>query len=177
MAKDAPPQDDGLEREPHYGSLAPDRMRLFRDETGRLRLTIEEDRSYLDVKVVAAFPLSEPGRYVGLLDSKYKVIVLVPDPRELGEQSQGTIAAALAHHYFTPTIRQVRRAKEEFGAFYFSVDTDHGPRDFVVKGARDTLEELGEGCLLLKDVDGNRYRIDDWRRLSHASRRLLEKLL
>ena len=164
-------------REPHYEFLDPEKLRLFKDGSGRVRLTVEGDRSYLDVKVVRAFPLSHPDRYIGLLDGKDKVIGLVVELRHLDNESRRLALRALERHYFTPTIRRIHRLTEEFGAVYFEVDTDRGGREFVVKGIRDTMEELGDGQFLITDVYGNRYRISDWRRLDVRSRRLLERVL
>ena len=166
-------------REPDYDSLDPDALRLFRDESGCLRLTVKNDRSYLDVKVVRAFPLSDPDHYLALLNAKAKdkVIGLVPDPGALDDASRRAADDALAHHYFLPTITRIVDLSEEFGAVYCDVETDHGPRQFVVKGIRDAIEELGGGELLIPDAEGNRYRIADWRRLDAHSRQFLERVV
>ena len=47
----------------------------------------------------------------------------------------------------------------------------------MARGIRDGIEDLGDGSLLLPDVDGNRYRIADWRHLDPKSRRLLERVI
>ena len=166
-------------KEPYHESLEPDALRLFRDESGRLRLTIQGDRSYLDVKVVRAFPFSDPGRHVGLLDAGAgdRVIGLVPDPKQLDRSSQEHVGEALEGHYFIPTITAIVGLTEEFGAVYCDVQTDRGPRHFVARGVRDAMEELGHGELLIPDVDGNRYRVADWRRLDPRSRRRLERIV
>jgi hypothetical protein len=57
------------------------------------------------------------------------------------------------------------------------VETDHGQREFVAKGLRDAIVDLGDGELLITDVDGNRYRIADWRKLNVASRRFLDRVV
>ena len=152
-------------------------MRLFRDGTGQLRLTIEGDRSFIETKVVRTFPLSNPGRYLGFLDGKDHVIGLVAEPEEFDEGTRAMIEEELRRRYFTPTIVRVYEAREEFGSVYCDVETDHGRRRFVAQALRDTLEELADGQLLLADVDGNRYRVQDWQRLDLRSRRLLERLV
>ncbi len=164
-------------REPLYAQLEPSRMRLFRDKTGRLRLTIEGDRSFPEAKVVRTFPLSDPDHYLGFLDGKDRVIGLVAEPGEFDEGTRLTIEQELRRRYFIPTITRVHEAREDFGSVYCDVDTDHGRRQFVAQGFRDTLEELSDGRLLLTDVDGNRYLIKDWRHLDARSRRLLERLV
>ncbi|MFO8007153.1 MAG: DUF1854 domain-containing protein, partial [Candidatus Brocadiia bacterium] len=78
-------------REPHFEGMDPARLRLFEDGSGRLRLTVRGQRSYLDVKVAHAFPFSVPDRYVGFLDGKDKLIVTVPDPDQMDEESRRAV--------------------------------------------------------------------------------------
>jgi hypothetical protein len=172
------PGDRGpAEQEPQYEFLDPARVRLFRDDFGRLRMTVQDDRSYLDVKVVRAFPLSDPDRYYGLLTGRDGVIGIVAEPQEMDEQSRRLAAEALERHYFVPTILKINSMKEEFGAMYCDVETDRGQRQFVAKGLRDSMEEWGEGELMFADMDGNRYRVADWRRLDVRSQRFLERVV
>ena len=166
-------------REPDYVFLDPRALHLFRDASGRLRLTVANDRSYLDVKVVRAFPLSDPDHHMAFLDAagKDRVIGLVADPSELEGASRRLAADAVGHHYFLPVITRVHALTEEFGTVYCDVDTDRGRREFVIKGVRDAIDDLGDGELLIPDTDGNRYRIPDWRRLDARSRGLLERVV
>lgn len=164
-------------KEPEHKFLDPGRVRLFTDDSGRFRLTVEDDRCYLDVKVVRAFPLSLPDRYLGFLNPKDRVIGLVKDPEEMDPDSRRLALERLQRRYFTPNIERIEDMKEEFGAVYFRVETDHGKRRFVVKGIRDSLVDLGEGELLIMDVDGNRYRVGDWRELDRRSQRFLERVV
>ena len=161
-------------REPHYERLPTEKMRLYHDGSGCLRLTIEGSRSYRDVKVVRAFPFSEPERYIALLDGFDKVIGLLDRVEDLQEDSQKVAEESLRQHYFIPTIKTVTSLKEQFGAVYMDVETDRGDRHFVAKGLRDAIVHLGDGELLIADVDGNRYRIADLRQLDPKSRRFLE---
>ena len=174
---DGPSPQPFVIQEPLYDSLDPSRLRLFRDSTGRLRLTIEGDRSFLEAKVVRTFPLSDPQHYIGFLNGKDTVIGLVVEPEGLDEETRRTVEEELRRRYFVPMIVRVYEAKEEFGSVYCDVETDHGRRQFVAHAIRDTLEELGDGQLLLTDVDGNRYRIKHWQRLDARSRRLLERIV
>ena len=166
-----------ITREPDFELLEPKKVRVFKDDSGRMRLTIEGDRSYPEIKVVWAFPLSDPHHYMGFLNAKDQVIGLIVNPKELDEGSRELATEAVERHYFVPIIERVRSLREEFGAIYFDVHTDRGRRQFVAKGIRDAMEELGEGELLIPDVDGNRYRIADWRWLDARSRRLLERVI
>lgn len=171
--------DDRLDmvREPHYEGLNPKQVRLFQDGSGRTRLTIADDRSYLDVHVVRAFPFSDPEHWIGFQDAFARSIGLIEDPGELDPASRDLTADLLRKHYFLPVIERVISLREEFGVVYVDIDTDAGRRQFVATGLRDAVVDLGDGELLISDVDGNRYRIVDWRKLDAASRRFLDRVV
>ncbi|MHC4479946.1 MAG: DUF1854 domain-containing protein [Planctomycetota bacterium] len=179
MALQGPQTRADSPKEPYYDSWDPSALCLFRDGSGRLRLTIEGDRSFLEVKVVRLFPFSDPERYFALLDARGrdKVIGLVREPEELSEESLEAARQALRRHYFLPTITHIHGMTEEFGAVYCEVETDRGARRFVAKGLRDGIEHLSDGELILPDIDGNRYRVADWRELDAKSRKLLERVV
>ena len=166
-----------LAREPHYDDLPAEQVRLFRDDSGRIRLEVKDDRTYLDVKVVRAFPFSDKKHFFGFLDGRNKLIGVVKEPAELDPDSERLAEEALKRHYFIPTIQEVLSLKEEYGAVYVDAVTDYGTRHFVAKGLRDAIVNLGGGELLIADVDGNRYRIENWHNLNLQSRRFLERVV
>jgi len=167
----------GWAREPHFPDAPADAFRLFRDATGRLRMTVANERSYLDVKVSRAFPFSLPDRFFAFLDGADKVIGMVEALDELDDVSRPLAEEALARQYFIPVIHDVLSLREEFGVVYVEVDTDRGRKQLVATGMRDAIVDLGDGELLVADVDGNRFRIPDWRKLNAKSRRFLERVV
>jgi hypothetical protein len=169
----------GSFKEPYHEEWSAGALRLFHDDSGRLRLTVGDDRCYLDVKVARAFPMSDPDGYVALLDGVNRDMVIGPLVRlaELDDASRQAALESLGRRYCIPTIKRIVDLTEEFGAVYCDVLTDRGPRQFVVRGAHDAFEEEGESGLIIPDVDGNRYRVEDLDRLDARSRRLLEGLV
>ena len=163
-------------KEPDYERLEPDCIRLFR-RAGHIRLTVAQDRSYLDVRIVRAFPLSDPDHFIGLLDGKEHVIGVLDDLKAARVESRHIIDEELDRRYFTPTIRKIYSMKEEYGVYYCNVDTNNGKRRFVAKGIRDQLLDISDEAMMITDVDGNRYRIQDWTALDAKSRRYLEQLV
>jgi hypothetical protein len=152
-------------------------MKLFY-HASRLRLTIEGEKSYPTVKPAWAAPLSRPGKYLALLDGKDKEIALLADPGEkLDEASWRAVQDELRVRYLTSRVQSVRSAKQEFGATYWSVESDRGARDFVTQNLQENAQWLGDDHLLLIDVDGNRFEIASVRALDDRSRALLEEIL
>jgi hypothetical protein len=155
----------------------PQTLKLFYEPKDRLRLTISGDRSYHTVKPAWAAPLSRPGQYLALLDGKGNAIVTLPDPSVLPPDSLAAAKEELRRRYLTATVRAIAHAKQEFGATYWSVQTDRGDRDFVTQNLQENAIWLSPTHLLLLDVDGNRFEIIDTEALDPASRNYVATLL
>jgi hypothetical protein len=154
--------------------MQPETLKLFYQPKDRLRLTVEGDRSYPTVKPAWAAPLSHPNAYLALLDGKGKEIVTLADPTTLPTASWAAAQEELRRRYLTATVTAISHARQEFGATYWTVGTDRGPRDFVTQNLQENAIWLGDTHLLLLDVDGNRFEVPDIGALDAASRHLLE---
>ncbi len=157
--------------------MQPDMLKLFYHPKDRLRLTVEGDRSYPTVKPAWAAPLSHPNAYLALLDGKGNEIITLPDPSVLPPASQEAAQEELRRRYLTATVRAIAHAKQEFGATYWSVQTDRGDRDFVTQNLQENAVWLSPTHLLLLDVDGNRFEITDTAALDAVSRRYVATIL
>jgi hypothetical protein len=161
----------------HPEHVEPKDIRLFRESSWKLRLTINSDRSYLKVKVVGAAPLSHQAQYICFLDAKDGFICMVKDLRQLDDQSIQIVQEELDRRYLTSVINRVYSLRNEFGVSYWDVETDRGRREFVMKDVAENAQWLDEGRLLLLDVDGNRFEIPDMNALDDKSARLIETVL
>jgi hypothetical protein len=152
-------------------------LRLFHAPEDRFRLTVDDEKSFLVVKPVWSSPLSHPGQFLSLLDGKGEEIVMLADPKELPTESHRSLELELKRRYLTSTILSIDHAKVEFGATYWTVQTDRGSREFVTQSLQENAQWLGENHLLLVDVDGNRFEITDVSALDEASRHYIETIL
>jgi len=157
--------------------MDPQSLKLFYEPKDRLRLTVGDEKSYHTVKPVWAAPLSRPGQYLAFLDGKGKEIVTLADPSVLTPESLAAAQEELRRRYLTATVRVIAHAKQEFGATYWSVQTDRGDRDFVTQNLQENAVWLSPTHLLLLDVDGNRFEITDVAALDDASRRYVAAIL
>ena len=152
-------------------------MKLFYEPKDRLRLTVGEDRSYPTVKPAWSAPLSRPGKYLALLNGKGEEIVTIEDPATLPEDSLKVVNEELRRRYLTATVSSITHAKAEFGATYWHVETDRGPRDFVTQSLQENAQWLTDNHLLLIDVDGNRFELPDIKSMDDRSRLFVETIL
>lgn len=149
-------------------------IRLFYEPPGTLRLTVGQDRSYPTVRLYQAWPLSHPGRFLSLQDARGDEILLLNDLSELDPDSRAVAEEELRRRYLTARIQEVLDVRTEFGVTYWRVRTDRGERDFVVQSLTESCVWLGEGQVLIVDVDGNRFEIGSMGALDAASRQRLD---
>ncbi len=145
---------------------------LFYDPKSRLCLTTE-DRTYLRIKMSWAAPLSRPNRYLSLMDEKGKEIVMIADPSLLPTPARDIVEQEIRRRYLSGVIDKVLSATTEFGATYWLVETSRGQREFVTQSLQENAQWLGEGHLLLIDVDGNRFEIQNINGMDKQSQTLI----
>jgi len=152
-------------------------LKIFYDPKDQLRLTVGDEKSYVTVKPVWAAPLSRPEKYLALLDGKGDQIVMVDDPKDLPPGSLTAVRQELRRRYLTAAVLSVVNAKEEFGATYWTVETDRGRREFVTQNLQENAIWLAPEHLLLLDVDGNRFEISDTGKLDSTSQMYIDTIL
>ncbi len=138
-----------------------------------LRLTVEDDRSYLKVSVLRVFPLSEPHRFLSVRDGENKEVGLIVNPAELDAENRGLVEEELERRYFAPAIKCIVAAKERFGTVDWTVETNRGLRRFTTRNLRENVQRPSPNRIILSDVDGNRYDIRNLDDLCLASQELL----
>ena len=154
--------------------LAPGRVRLFRDEFEDLCLELDGSTRQ-PVRPRYVFPLSAPDRFVSLADREGAEIGIVSDTSRLDEESRQALAAELERDYFCARITRVRSmAGGHHRVQQWEVETDRGPSTFEIRSHRRDIRDLGGGRVLIKDADGNRFEIPNYRDLDPVSRDLVE---
>jgi hypothetical protein len=168
------------------GLLDPRALRLHRGPTGAVRATVEGEaaRSYLSVSLYRAFPLSEPERWVVLLDGQGREIGTVRDPQELDPESRRIVAEELEIRYLTPKVLEVLEIREDqtegggwSPALIWDLATDRGRVRLRLPNLADHIRVLGPGRLLIQDREGRRVEIPSVQALSRASRAWLARYL
>lgn len=143
-----------------------------------LILTVEGDRSYLKVRAVRAFPLSQLGEFIGLLDAiNGHEIGMLRHICDLEGPAKQLIQHEIDKRYFIPKVTRIIQAKKEFGTIYWDVETDRGMRQFVMRGLRDSVHEIEPGRYLMNDVDGNRVEVPQITDLDTRSQAIWDKVV
>ena len=151
-----------------------DPAKLHFEQCGaQLRLTVADEFSVPDLKVVRVFPISDPERYLSLRDAKGNEIGIIADPARLEPPVRALVGEAVNRRYLMPVIARIVAARERFGIVEWVVETDRGRKTFMTRNLREEVMTPSSRRYLLKDVDGNRYDIPDFSRLDGNSQGLL----
>ncbi len=145
-------------------------LRLARRADGQLWATRGEEEHA--VRVRRAFPWSEPGRFISLRDAADREFALVAEPRALDAESQEVLEAALEAAGFVFVVTAVTEIEEEVEIRTWRVATRQGARTFQTRLDEWPRPLPGSG-LLIRDVAGDLYRIDNLAALDAKSRELL----
>lgn len=158
---------DVLEMEP---GAARSGIELRNEGDGRLFVII--DGELIAVRLRQCFPWSEPGRHLSLRDDDDEEIVLIEDPSALGAESRRALERALAEAGFVLEVTRVVAIDEEVEIRQWTVETRHGKRSFQTH-LDDWPRVLPAGGLLIRDVAGDLYYLDDPQTMDRRSRDLL----
>ena len=168
MSSDGSPKTDWqAERVPVLDSA---NMRARTDEHGRLELTLPDGRVCTNARVVPAFPISRPNRFLYFLDEDGNEIGLLVDPKGLDRESLDLLLAQADQAYFMPHITRIISVEEKMGIATWEVETDRGWSTFEVISRGESVWYVGRNRVLIRDADGNRYLIEDMTTLDRRSR-------
>jgi len=154
-------------------------VRVFRTSDGRVRVTIEGERSVIAPRFLRAFPLNDPDRYISIREQEPngKEIGLLPKWQRLDREQREIVQAELDRRYLYAVVKSIAAVQHLFGVAICELETDRGMRQVTFRDMRDNVIYLGESRILLTDAEGNRYDVPDMGALDRRSRALLSSML
>jgi hypothetical protein len=165
-----------------FNFLAPNLIRFGLDgET--LTFTNQDGNYYPRVTLRRCFPLSSQNTYImvcspGDEDDRGAEIGVIKAVDELEAESRRVVIRELGLHYFVPVVRKIFSIREEFGFLYWSVDTDRGEKDFIMRDSIiSSTRRISDGRWLLIDINQTRYEIREFQALDLRSQDLLQRYL
>ncbi|WP_298008302.1 DUF1854 domain-containing protein [uncultured Aquabacterium sp.] len=151
-------------------------FQITRDPFGKLVYTGADGVAHVGVVPVRAFPIAAPDEGLSIVGPDGHELAWIPRLSALLNPERALLEAELAVREFTPTITRLRAVSTFSVPSTWSVDTDRGPTDVVLK-SEDDIRRLGNGRLLIGTSHGLNLAIPDMAALDRASRRLLERFL
>lgn len=149
---------------------------LSRNSLGKLVLTTSAGTHHEGVVPVRAFPISAADDGVGMMSTDGKELAWIPRLDTLPAPTRQLIEAELASREFMPEIRKILGVSTYATPSIWTVQTDRGQTDLVLRGEED-IRRLTGNTLLISDSHGIHYLIRDQFALDKPSRKILDRFL
>ena len=119
------------------------------------------------------FPVSGLDKYITLLDSEGTEQAIVRDISCLMPESRAVLEQSLQEYYMIPRILRFIKMSENFKIWMWTVETDRGEYTFEIRDHNNTIKQLFDGRVLIKDASDNRYEIPNIDALDSKSRKMI----
>ena len=149
---------------------------LRRDSFGKLVFTGEDGVDIHGVVPVRAFPIQAPTRGISLVRDGGKEVAWIDDLATAPEQVRALVTEELEGREFIPEILAIRGVSSFATPCTWTVKTDRGDTEFVLKVDED-IRRVGEAALLIADNHGINFLVRDMFRIDRHSRKILDRFL
>jgi len=166
---------------PEIVFLDPKKIKIFRGTFETIHVMLEDGSLYRGVFAVAAFPVTQPNKYISLFaydekDREFE-IGMIEDIEQLPEESKKLIIEALKRQYFSFEILAINSIKFAYGLLFFDVETDKGPKQFSMRWETRYAYDFGGKGKILIDIFEDRYVIRDISKLSRMEQELFTRYI
>lgn len=151
-------------------------FQLSLDPFGRLILTDAAGVAHEGVVPVRAFPVSAPDEGVSLVSGDGRELAWIDSLQAIDPGVRQIIEQELQGREFMPDILALKAVSTFATPSTWTVETDRGAVDFILKGEED-IRRLSGGVLLISDSHGVQFLIRDLAKMDRHSRRLLDRFL
>jgi hypothetical protein len=149
---------------------------LRRDAFGKLVLTNGDGEEFVGVTPVRSFPVQAPTKGISLVRDGGKEVAWIDDLAALPADIRTLVADELDGREFMPEIQSIKAVSSFATPCTWTVTTDRGDTEFVLKGEED-IRRLGAYSLLIADSHGIHFLIRDMFGIDKGSRKILDRFL
>lgn len=147
---------------------------LERDALGRLVFIDEGGIHHVGVYPVRAFPITEPGAGISIMDQSGKELCWFDSIAAIPEGELALIEEELAAREFMPVIEKITKVSTFATPSIWDIETDRGPTRIRLKGEED-IRRIAGNILLIADSNGLQFLIKDSTQLDKVSKKLLDR--
>ena len=153
-------------------------FQLARNPHGRLTLRLASDGvEHVGVLPVRSFPISAPDEGLSLFGTDGHELVWVDRMEQLSTAQRQLVEEELAAREFVPTIERLLAVSSFATPSVWTVQTNRGQTDLVLKAEEDIRKLEGRTKLLIAASDGMQYSVPDVNSMDKHSRKLLSRFL
>jgi len=151
-------------------------FQLHRNEFGQLVFTSPGGMVQVGVEPARAFPVTAPQAQIALLSPDGHELVWIPKLDDLPEAIRLLVEEELEGRELMPEIRRLRSVTGYDMPCTWSVETDRGETELVIKAEED-IRRLSGAALLIVDSRGIQFLIRNPQALDPNSRKMLDRFL
>ncbi|MCL2456977.1 MAG: DUF1854 domain-containing protein [Defluviitaleaceae bacterium] len=139
-----------------------------------------EDYSHIILRRI--MPLAHPFEYISVADHDNKEIGILKRVDDLPPQQREIVTTELDNRYYSPEVLEVVSVQDKLGYVYMELrlknknGTEY-KKNCAVKDVSRNIRMLSDTSVIIFDVDGNRYVVENIKRLSRQSLRKLDAYL
>ena len=147
-----------------------------------LAVTLPNGEKYEYVEPRRYFPIARKNEFISLrqIDEKEGTeneICVIDNINELDEASQIALNKALDYFYLVPKIYKITRTKDLNITIHWDVETNRGKYGFDISDPYSHIRQLTDNHIMVRDLNDNKYEIEDIRLLPKESMREIIKYL
>ena len=148
---------------------------VFSDTGGGFLSLSHDKKNYERVSFYLMFPFKMKEEYISVRESTVDAeeIGIIRTLADFGEETAGKIQDQLKLRYFMPKISELKSMKNHSGYTYFTARSDKGDCKFTVQNQSGNILR-SEDAIILTDIDGNRFEINQATEMPRAVERLLD---
>lgn len=162
--------------DPHLSST-PMALALQRDPFGKLVFTSAQNERFEGVVPIRAFPIQSPEVGIALVNLDGQEVAWIEQLDAVAEPALTLIRHELATREFMPVILKIVSVTSFSTPCTWTVETDRGNTEFVLRGDEDIRRIGTEGSLLVADSHGIQFLIRDHLALDAKSKKILDRFL
>ena len=158
-------------------TLAASTWRLERDPFGKLVLSQPDGAVHEGVVPVRAFPVQSPQDGIALVSTDGKEVAWIDHLTDLPIATRALVEEELTSREFMPEIQRIISVTSFSTPCTWTVQTDRGQTEFVLRGDEDIRRLGGAGTLLISDIHGIHYLVRDQFGLDATSKHILDRFM
>ncbi|BBM87066.1 DUF1854 domain-containing protein [Candidatus Uabimicrobium amorphum] len=143
---------------------------------GKVYIQFEKQQEKL-AKILWARPLTGRWKEISIVDEKKKEIIFLDSLNSIPTESRQIAKDELIRNYFLPKIIKVFETKSHRSCRYWHVETEKGPRKFLMKNPNRDFLCISQDNIILRDHIGNCYEIVSFRKLDRSSKNAINKII
>ena len=127
-------------------------------------------------------PMQQPFNYISVADNDNKEIGILKAVDDLPEAQKAIVKNELDNRYYSPEVLDVVSVQDKLGYVYMELRLKNKKgieykKNCAIKDVSRNIRMLSDTSVIIFDVDGNRYIVEDLKRLSRQSLRKLDAYL